>query len=69
MNDKAVGRRVTAQRELAEMTQTELAVSAGLSVVTIQRIEKGVTSPRWRDLERIGKACGVDTRMRFVERS
>lgn len=59
---QAIGNRVRAQRELADLTQEELEHRAGVRRLTIQRIESGATDARIGWLLRIANALGIHVR-------
>lgn len=52
-------------REVAGLTQHELAVAAGTSQPTIAAYESGRKSPTWRTLERLAVAVGSEANVRF----
>lgn len=54
-----IGIRVRAAREAAGLTIEKLAFTAGLSVATIARVEKGANLPETKTLKAIGLALGV----------
>lgn len=53
-----LGKRIRAIREAAGMTQSELAIAAGIGRVTEVRIENGDQSPRYETLMAIARALG-----------
>jgi len=56
---KGLGFSIREQREIAELTQEELAERANVTVFVIRRLEKGATaSPPLATLERIAVALG-----------
>jgi transcriptional regulator with XRE-family HTH domain len=57
-----IGRRVASARELAGITQRNLAARIGVSVNTLSRIEVGVTeNPNARIISDIAQALGCTT--------
>lgn len=46
-------------REERDITQEQLAFSAGITASALSRIERGVNTPGWTTVERIAKALGV----------
>lgn len=59
---QAVGNRVRAQREDADLTQERLRDLSGVERLTIQRIESGATDARLSWLLRIADALGIHVR-------
>ncbi|MFF7966796.1 helix-turn-helix domain-containing protein [Streptomyces sp. NPDC007903] len=55
-----VGRRIAYQRRLARMTQQQLADTAGASLGTVRKIERGERNPSEDMLEAFADAMGVD---------
>lgn len=53
---QSLGKRIRAIREAAGITQSELAIAAGIGRVTEVRIENGEQSPRYETLEAIARA-------------
>lgn len=53
---QSLGKRVRAIRESAGMTQSDLAIAAGIGRVTEVRIENGAQSPRYETLVSIARA-------------
>jgi transcriptional regulator with XRE-family HTH domain len=47
-------------REKKFLTQEELAQKAGLTVVTINRIEKGRQKPRFKTIRKLAEALSVE---------
>ena len=62
-----LGRRVRRLRNSAGLTQVALAGAAGIGRVTLVRLEKGEHTPRYKTLEGIAKALGVDVSELLVE--
>lgn len=56
---KRLGQRVRDYRSTAKLTQEELAEKVRVVPVTISRLERGVTIPSLKTLEKIAKALGV----------
>ncbi|MFF9898516.1 helix-turn-helix domain-containing protein [Streptomyces longispororuber] len=56
---RAVGERIRAARDYANLTQEKLGEACGLDRQTINRIEQGHASPRLDNLIRIADALGV----------
>jgi transcriptional regulator with XRE-family HTH domain len=54
-----LGQRIRALRKQQKMSQTELAEKAGISLITISRIERGERDPHVKTLARIAKGLGV----------
>jgi transcriptional regulator with XRE-family HTH domain len=48
-----IGERIRTLRKSAGLTQTELAIRAGLPRPNLSRIERGATDPRWSTVARI----------------
>lgn len=57
---KRFGRLVTANRRRRGLTQQELADRAGISIEMINKIERGVSSPRFPNIEKLAAALEVD---------
>ena len=55
----SLGERIRHHREKTAMKQKDLAKAAGISRVTLNRIENGEQAPRYENLVAIGKALGV----------
>jgi DNA-binding XRE family transcriptional regulator len=55
---RSLGNRLRALREAARLTQSDLAVAAGIGRITEVRIENGEQSPRYDTLARIARALG-----------
>jgi len=62
-----LGRRVRRLRNSAGLTQVALAGAAGIGRVTLVRLENGEHMPRYRTLEGIARALGVDISELLVE--
>lgn len=60
-------RQIKAARALLGWTQTDLAAKAGVSVATLNNIERGVADPRASTLRAIETAL-VDAGVTFIER-
>ena len=60
-----VGRRVAAYRATAKLIQERLAEKIDVVPVTISRLERGVTVPSPKTLERIARALGVELKDLF----
>lgn len=56
---KQLGNRIRAIREAKDITQSELAMAAGIGRITLVRIESGGQSPRYETLESIAEALRV----------
>lgn len=56
---RRIGDRVKSQREYANLTQEELCYQAGITRLTLQRIESGATDARIGWLLRIARRLGV----------
>lgn len=56
---RAIGDRVKAEREYADLTQEELCYQAGITRLTLQRIESGATDARIGWLLRIARRLDV----------
>ena len=54
-----IGNRIVGRREELNMKQSELAIQAGLHVVTLSRIESGQVDVRARNLVKISEALKV----------
>ena len=59
---ETLGQRLREERRLAVLTQAELAEKAGVSLITVNRLEneEGESSPRPETVRRLAKALGVD---------
>jgi DNA-binding XRE family transcriptional regulator len=57
----ALGRRIRRRRTAAGLTQAALAAAAGISRVTLLRIENGEQSPRYETLVALAQALGQDS--------
>jgi transcriptional regulator with XRE-family HTH domain len=57
--EQKLGRRIAVLRQLAEMTQAELAEASGYSDDFIGLVERGINAPSVSGLERIAKALKV----------
>ncbi|MBB5213421.1 helix-turn-helix transcriptional regulator [Parapusillimonas granuli] len=55
-----IHRELEAARKHAALTQEELAAQAGLSRMTIQRLESGKLDPRFSTLQEIARVLGLD---------
>ncbi len=64
---QTIGRRVRRFRVSAGLTQEALARAADIGRVTLVRLENGEQSPRFKTLQAIARALGVDTRELLVE--
>lgn len=60
MNNDNLGTRIKELRKLKGMSQELLAEESGLSLRTIQRIEKGDTNPTGESLKRLSNALNVN---------
>jgi len=47
-------------RERLFITQAELAESAGIALVTLNRLEKGKQKPSFKTIRKLAKALGVE---------
>ena len=47
-------------RERLFITQTELAEAAGISLVTLNRLENGKQKPSFKTIRKLAKALGVE---------
>lgn len=56
---RAIGERVRARREYANLTQEQLEEAAGVTRLTLQKIESGATDARISWLLRIARALDV----------
>lgn len=54
-----LGRKIRELRKQRNLSQTELAEKAGISFITISRIERGERDPHVKTLARIAKGLGV----------
>ena len=64
---KALGERIRAFRESADLTQEALAHAANIGRVTLVRLEKGNQTPRFRTLNAIAQALGRPVEDLLVE--
>jgi transcriptional regulator with XRE-family HTH domain len=55
-----IGAQVKRERELALLTQQELADRAGIGLNTLNRIERDHAEPHFRTIRKLAKALGVD---------
>jgi transcriptional regulator with XRE-family HTH domain len=55
----ALGSAVRAARRAAKLSQQELADRAGMSRVSVARLEAGVTSPTWDSVLRVASVLGM----------
>jgi transcriptional regulator with XRE-family HTH domain len=62
-----LGANIREMRRRAAMTQVELAREAGLSMMTLSRIERGESEPRASTLRKLAKALEVRPRDLFEE--
>ena len=62
-----LGQRVRRLRNSADLCQDALARAAGIGRVTLVRLEKGEQTPRFKTLEAIARALGVDVSELLVE--
>ena len=58
---KTVGENIVRLRQLKGWTQEDLAHYADLTVASISKIERGVTNPTLKTLDKIADALGVET--------
>ena len=58
---KTVGENIVRLRQLKGWTQEDLAYYADLTVASISKIERGVTNPTLKTLDKIADALGVET--------
>ncbi|MBB1139209.1 helix-turn-helix domain-containing protein [Myroides sp. WP-1] len=65
---KNIGERIRELRVVKGYSQEELADRSGLSVRTIQRIEKGETMPRGNSLQQLGEVLHINIEDLFNER-
>ena len=61
------GQRIRRLRNAAGLSQAALAREAGIGRVTLVRLEKGEQSPRYKTLDAIARALGVDVSELLVE--
>ncbi len=54
-----LGREIREIRKGQKMTQSELAKKAGISIVTVSRLERGERDPHLGTLMRVAKGLGV----------
>jgi transcriptional regulator with XRE-family HTH domain len=57
--DAALGARLKKLRERCGFTQEKLALEARVTVSTLSRIERGLTSPRWATVTKLANAMNV----------
>jgi transcriptional regulator with XRE-family HTH domain len=61
MDTKAsFARRLRELREVAGLTQTQLALKAGMHRQGIAKLETGVREPTWDTVQKLARALGVD---------
>ncbi|MGI5967567.1 MAG: helix-turn-helix domain-containing protein [Anaerotruncus rubiinfantis] len=58
---KNLGENIVRLRQLKGWTQEDLAHYADLTVASISKIERGVTNPTLKTLDKIADALGVET--------
>lgn len=63
-----MARRIRYWREMAGLSKAELARELGVhpSNITFWERERGGTSPTWRNLQALARACGVELRTFFA---
>jgi transcriptional regulator with XRE-family HTH domain len=57
--EKLIGRRIAQLRKDRELTQAQLAETIDTAVETISRLERGISIPSLKTLEKIGKAFHI----------
>ncbi len=62
---KQFGRRLRRLRRYKDVTQEVMAEKAGLTVLSISNIERGVHSPSFENLERIAQSLDVEIKELF----
>ena len=62
MSDTNTGIRIKAARKRADMTQSELAEKAGISLMSVRRYEHGSREPSINTLKKIAEVLGIPTR-------
>ena len=60
-----IGREVRRQREMASLTQQQLADRAGMTQSVIARLEAGGTEPTLATLDRVARALGLELTIAF----
>ena len=63
----SLGANIREMRRRAAMTQDELAREAGVSMMTLSRIERGESEPRASTLRKLARALEVKPRDLFEE--
>lgn len=63
-----LGKRIQRLRSATKLSQEGLARRAGVSRMTLVRLERGEISPRYETLESLSKALGVEIAELFVNR-
>ena len=67
MGRQTLGERVRRFRESAGLTEEALAQAADIGRITLVRLENGDQSPRFKTLQSIARALGMDTPQLLVE--
>ena len=57
--DQVLAAHLKRLREEREITQEQLAFDAGITTSALSRIERGLNSPGWTTVKRIGRALNV----------
>jgi transcriptional regulator with XRE-family HTH domain len=57
--EKKIGAKITEIRKSKQLTQNDLAILVGVSLETISRMERGVSFPSLKTIEKISSALGV----------
>jgi transcriptional regulator with XRE-family HTH domain len=57
--DPALARALRCLRQASGDTQEDVAFTAGITVASLARIERGEANPRWTTIRRIAKALDV----------
>ena len=65
---QTIGERVRGFRESAGLTQGALARAADIGRVTLVRLENGEQTPRFKTMQALARALGIDARELLVER-
>ena len=67
MGRQTLGERVRRFRESAGLTQEALSQAADIGRVTVVRLENGEQTPRFKTLQAVAHALGIDTRELLVD--
>jgi len=63
--ERKLGRRIAQQRQLAGLTQAQLAEKIGIEPETLSRLETGVAMPSLARVEEVAEVLGIELRELF----